>query len=133
MACCPALPPSPHAPQVDVPIGAAEGAGGAETAYGRTARALNPPEVGPINDRIRGCLAQLEYHRKRKAFFSAFSAAPGEFISALVASQSRDLELLSDSSVKARAAEARSEFYRQPWVEDAVMRYLQRRGQIGFS
>eukprot|EP00850_Spirogloea_muscicola_P017254 SM000146S00974 [mRNA] locus=s146:287898:289094:+ [translate_table: standard] len=87
-----------------------------------------------LDEHIARLAARLGEHRRRHAFFSGFSQSPVDFIRALIASQSRDLRIAATGasgaggrSAAAAARERRCNFYNQPWVEDAVVRYLQRR------
>lgn len=90
---------------------------------------------------IKQSIKKIEEHKRRRAFFLAFSTSPADFINSVIASQARDLEVAAGvgagagalAPVRAREAERRTEFYHQPWVEDAVMRYLQRATQAGAS
>ncbi|KAJ0968208.1 hypothetical protein J5N97_025125 [Dioscorea zingiberensis] len=72
-------------------------------------------------------IKKIHEHRRRRAFFLGFSQSPVEFINALIASQSRDLKLVAGDSGRHAEKERRSDFYNQPWVEDAVIRYLNRK------
>lgn len=47
-----------------------------------------------------------------------------EFINAQIASQSRDLKLVAGKAGQNAEKEGKSDFYNQPWVEDAIIRYL---------
>ncbi|KAL0397232.1 UNVERIFIED_CONTAM: SWI/SNF complex component SNF12 [Sesamum calycinum] len=54
-----------------------------------------------------------------------------EFINALIASQARDLKLASADASREVEKAHRAEFYNQPWIEDAVIRYLNRKPAVG--
>lgn len=96
-------------------------------------RAVKGPDVAAADESIRQAVRRIEEHKRRRAFFLAFSASPGEFINRVIASQARDLEVAAGGVVRTREAERRTEFYKQPWVEDAIIRYLQRATQAGVS
>lgn len=96
-------------------------------------KAVKGPDVGAADEAIRQAIRRIEEHKRRRAFFLAFSTSPAEFVNRVIASQARDLEIVTGPGVRAREAERRTEFYKQPWVEDAIMRYLQRATQAGAS
>jgi SWI/SNF-related matrix-associated actin-dependent regulator of chromatin subfamily D len=87
--------------------------------------------VAEYDARIGVQLTKIGDHKRRRAFLMGFAASPADFLNAIIASQARDLELVGGGAVRAREAERRAEFYRQPWVEDAVMHFLQRRSAAG--
>jgi SWI/SNF-related matrix-associated actin-dependent regulator of chromatin subfamily D len=66
-------------------------------------------------------------------FFLGFSHSPVDFINGLVASQSRDLRTMAAGDAQDFEYERRSDFYKKPWVEDAVMRYMHRQHAAGQS
>ncbi|OMO71716.1 hypothetical protein COLO4_28094 [Corchorus olitorius] len=83
-------------------------------------------------DQIIGtAIKKIHEHYRRRAFFLGFSQSPGEFINALIASQSKDLKLFAGDASDNAEKERRSEFYNQPWIEDAVIRYLNRKSMGG--
>ncbi|KAL1812216.1 hypothetical protein ACET3Z_022281 [Daucus carota] len=83
-------------------------------------------EIEACEEAVCTAIRKIHEHRKRRAFFLGFSQSPVEFVNALVESQSTDLKLVAGEASRAER-ERRSEFYNQPWVEDAVIRYLNRR------
>ncbi|KAL5973047.1 hypothetical protein ACLOJK_039854 [Asimina triloba] len=84
-------------------------------------------EIDASDENICAALKKIHEHRRRRAFFLGFSQSPVEFINALIASQSRDLKLVAGEASRNAEKERRADFYNQPWVEDAVMRYLNRK------
>ncbi|KAE9448974.1 hypothetical protein C3L33_19128, partial [Rhododendron williamsianum] len=84
-------------------------------------------EVESCDEAICGAIRKIHEHRKRRAFFLGFSQSPVEFINALIESQSRDLKLVAGEASRSAEKERRSEFFNQTWVEDAVIRYLNRK------
>lgn len=71
-------------------------------------------------------------HKRRRAFFLGFSHSPVDFINSLIASQARDLKVLKSSDAQGQAIlGGRTEFYKLPWAQDAVVKYLQRRLAAG--
>lgn len=88
-------------------------------------------EIDACDDAISSALKKIHEHRRRRAFFLGFSQSPTEFINALIASQSKDLKLLAGDGSRNAEKERRSDFYNQPWLEDAVIRYLNRKPAAG--
>ncbi|CAH9135862.1 unnamed protein product [Cuscuta epithymum] len=88
-------------------------------------------EIDVYDEAISGAIRKLNEHKKRRAFFLGFSQSPAEFINALIASQARDLKLVSGDSVRDEENEMRSGFYHQSWIEEAVIRYLNRKAPAG--
>ncbi|XP_039120892.1 SWI/SNF complex component SNF12 homolog [Dioscorea cayenensis subsp. rotundata] len=84
-------------------------------------------EIEACDEVICASIKKIHEHRRRRAFFLGFSQSPVEFINALIASQSRDLKLVAGDAGRNAEKERRSDFYNQPWVEDAVIRYLNRK------
>ncbi|XP_052188662.1 SWI/SNF complex component SNF12 homolog [Diospyros lotus] len=84
-------------------------------------------EIESCDEAICTAIRKIHEHRKRRAFFLGFSQSPVEFINALVESQSRDLKLVAGEASRSAEKERRSDFFNQPWVEDAVIRYLNRK------
>ncbi|KAK7380847.1 hypothetical protein VNO78_33366 [Psophocarpus tetragonolobus] len=88
-------------------------------------------EIETCDEAICGIIRKIHEHRRRRAFFLGFSQSPVEFINALIESQSRDLKLVSGEPSRSAEKERRSDFFNQPWVEDAVIRYLNRKPAAG--
>lgn len=88
-------------------------------------------EIDACDEAIYSAIRKIHEHRKRRAFFLGFSQSPVEFINALIESQSKDLKLLSGEASRSAEKERRSDFFNQPWVEDAVIRYLNRKPATG--
>ncbi|KAH0466829.1 hypothetical protein IEQ34_004067 [Dendrobium chrysotoxum] len=84
-------------------------------------------EIEACDEVICASIKKIHEHRRRRAFFLGFSQSPVEFINALIASQSRDLKLVAGEASRNAEKERRADFYSQPWVEDAVIRYLNRK------
>ncbi|KAK9061667.1 hypothetical protein SSX86_018850 [Deinandra increscens subsp. villosa] len=84
-------------------------------------------EIEACDEAICTAIRKINEHRKRRAFFRGFSESPVEFIDALIESQGRDLKLLAGDANRNAEKESQADFYNQPWVEDAVIRYLNRR------
>ncbi|CAI9272829.1 unnamed protein product [Lactuca saligna] len=84
-------------------------------------------EIEACNEAICSTVRKINEHRKRRAFFLGFSQSPVEFIDALIESQGKDLKFLAGEVSRSDEREQRADFYNQPWVEDAVIRYLNRK------
>ncbi|KAI4319035.1 hypothetical protein MLD38_032684 [Melastoma candidum] len=87
----------------------------------------NHEEFDLLDGRISASVEKMHEHWTRRAFFLGFSQSPAEFINALLASQGRDLKLAAGDASRDEEKEQHSDFYNQSWVEDAVIRYLNRR------
>lgn len=88
-------------------------------------------EIDACDEAICAAIKKIHEHRRRRAFFLGFSQSPVEFINALIASQSRDLKLVAGEASRNAEKERRADFYNQAWVEDAVIRYLNRKPPAG--
>lgn len=91
----------------------------------------NKEEIDACDAAISAAIKKIHDHRRRRAFFLGFSQSPAEFINGLIASQSRDLKLVAGDGNNNAEREHRSEFYNQPWAEDAVVRYMNRKSAAG--
>ncbi|TKY55323.1 SWI/SNF complex component SNF1 [Spatholobus suberectus] len=91
------------------------------------ASTLRHKEIDAFDELICDSIKKIHEHHRRRAFFLGFSQSPAEFINALIASQSKDLKLVAGDVSHSAENERRSAFYNQPWVEDAVVRYLTRK------
>lgn len=80
---------------------------------------------------ISSSLKKIHEHYRRRAFFLGFSQSPAEFINALITSQARDLKVASADAGRDAEKQRRAEYYDQPWIEDAVIRYLNRKPSVG--
>ncbi|GMH06841.1 hypothetical protein Nepgr_008681 [Nepenthes gracilis] len=88
-------------------------------------------EMDACDEAICAAIRKIHEHHKRRAFFIGFSQSPVEFINTLIESQSRDLKLVSGEPCHNAERERPSDFFNQPWVEDAVIRYLTRKPAAG--
>ncbi|KAI4336310.1 hypothetical protein L6164_014849 [Bauhinia variegata] len=84
-------------------------------------------DIDACDEVISTAIKKIHEHRRRRAFFLGFSQSPAEFINILIASQSKDLKLVAGDASHTAEKERHSEFYTQPWLEDAVIRYLNRK------
>lgn len=88
-------------------------------------------EIDACDEAICSAIKKIHEHRRRRAFFLGFSQSPSEFINAFISSQSKDLKTAASDAARSAEKEHRSDFYNQPWVEDAVIRYLNRKPTAG--
>ncbi|CAA0813124.1 SWI/SNF complex component SNF12 homolog [Striga hermonthica] len=84
-------------------------------------------EIDACDEAICAAIRKIHEHRRRRAFFLGFSQSPVEFINALIDSQNKDLKAIAGEASRNAEKERHSEFFNQPWVEDAVIRYLNRK------
>ncbi|KNA11668.1 hypothetical protein SOVF_133120 [Spinacia oleracea] len=84
-------------------------------------------EIDDYDNSIVAAIKKINEHRQRQAFFLGFSHSPAEFINSLIDSQDRDLKVVAGDAIRNVEKEHRSEFFNQPWVEDAVIRHLNRK------
>ncbi|PPD79430.1 hypothetical protein GOBAR_DD23632 [Gossypium barbadense] len=99
---------------------------------------LSPPPPIHLEHKIETCdeaicaaIRKIHEHRRRRAFFLGFSQSPVEFVNALIESQSLDVKLVAGEASRSSEKERRSDFFNQPWVEDAVIHYLNRKPAAG--
>ncbi|XP_052175267.1 SWI/SNF complex component SNF12 homolog [Diospyros lotus] len=88
-------------------------------------------EIDACDEAISAAIKKIHEHRRRWAFFLGFSRSPAQFINALISSQNRDLKLAVGDANRNAEKEHWSDFYNQPWAEDAVIRYLNRKTSVG--
>ncbi|KAL7747081.1 SWI/SNF and RSC complex subunit Ssr3 [Sorochytrium milnesiophthora] len=81
-------------------------------------------EIAELDDKITATITALNNHKLKRDFLRLFVDDPVAFINQFVASQSRDLEIMLGDRRVNREEARRSEFYQQPWVKDAVQRFL---------
>ncbi|PPS16530.1 hypothetical protein GOBAR_AA04058 [Gossypium barbadense] len=88
-------------------------------------------EIDACDEAICATIRKIHDHCRRRAFFLGFSQSPVEFINALVQSQSQDLKMVAGEPSRSAEKERRADFFNQSWVEDAVIRYLNRKPPAG--
>ncbi|KAL3630828.1 hypothetical protein CASFOL_023812 [Castilleja foliolosa] len=84
-------------------------------------------EIDTCDEAICAAIRKIHEHRRRRAFFLGFSQSPIEFINALIDSQNKDLQLVAGEASRNAEKERHSDFFNQPWVDDAVIRYLNKK------
>jgi len=82
-------------------------------------------EMTKLDDEIATLAQSLQSSVLKRQFLQSFSDDPSTFISTWLASQSRDLESIlgsgpSEGATIRKEDLSRSEFFRMPWVEEAV-------------
>ncbi|TFY56624.1 hypothetical protein EVJ58_g7529 [Rhodofomes roseus] len=82
-------------------------------------------ELAKLDDEIAMHVQSLNNAHLKRTFLRAFAEDPQQFIQTWLASQSRDLETMlasgpSDGATVRQEDLRRSEFFRLPWVEEAV-------------
>ncbi|KAF5746935.1 Chromatin remodeling complex subunit isoform 1 [Tripterygium wilfordii] len=95
------------------------------------ANAEKSKEIDTCDEAICSSIRKIHEHRRRRAFFLGFSQSPVEFIDALIESQRRDLKIVAGEASRSAEKEHQSDIFNQPWVEDAVIRYLNRKPAVG--
>ncbi|KAI8364315.1 BAF60b [Choanephora cucurbitarum] len=81
-------------------------------------------EIMALDDKIVQCVQSINNSKIKRDFLLQFSKQPVEFINKWIASQARDLEVILGES-KVNLEEMRqTEFYKQPWMKEAVFHYL---------
>ncbi|CAO3630626.1 unnamed protein product [Cunninghamella echinulata] len=81
-------------------------------------------QIMELDDKIVQCVQSINNSKIKRDFLLQFSKHPVEFINKWIASQARDLEVILGES-KVNLEEMRqTEFYKQPWVKEAVFHYL---------
>lgn len=88
-------------------------------------------DVEACDARIAAAAKKIGEHVRRRTFFLGFSHSPVDFINTIVATQARDMAVVRGDGEKRREAERRTELYMQPWVDEAVMRYISRKTNAG--
>ncbi|KAL4388563.1 hypothetical protein GQ457_09G008810 [Hibiscus cannabinus] len=91
----------------------------------------NTKEIDACDESICATIRKIHEHCRRRAFFLGFSQSPVEFINALTQSQSQDLKMVVGEHSRSAEKERQSDFFNQQWVEDAVIRYLNRKPPAG--
>ncbi|CAK9309137.1 unnamed protein product [Citrullus colocynthis] len=84
-------------------------------------------DIDSYDELITAAVRKLHEHGRRRAFFLGFSQSPADFINNLISSQTKDLKIVAGDASRLAEKERHSNFYSQSWVEDAVIRYLNRK------
>lgn len=80
-------------------------------------------EIQGLDSKIHETVDTINQLKTNREFFLSFAKDPQTFIRKWIVSQSRDLKTMTDV-VGNPEEERRSEFYFQPWTQEAVSRYF---------
>ncbi|XP_046391012.1 brahma-associated protein of 60 kDa isoform X2 [Ischnura elegans] len=80
-------------------------------------------EIQSLDNKIHETVETINQLKTNREFFLSFAKDPQQFINKWIISQSRDLKTMTDV-VGNPEEERRSEFYYQPWTQEAVCRYF---------
>ncbi|MGH0130550.1 UNVERIFIED_CONTAM: hypothetical protein FKN15_016328 [Acipenser sinensis] len=83
----------------------------------------NQQEIAALEVKIHETIESINHLKTQRDFMLSFSNNPQEFIQDWLKSQCQDLKLMTDT-VGNPEAERRSEFYEEPWAQEAVGRYV---------
>uniref|UniRef100_A0AAX7URH0 DM2 domain-containing protein n=1 Tax=Astatotilapia calliptera TaxID=8154 RepID=A0AAX7URH0_ASTCA len=83
----------------------------------------NQQEIAALEMKIHETIEYINQLKTERDFMLSFSNNPQEFIKDWLKSQSRDLKLMTDVTGNPEE-ERRTEFYHEPWVPEAVGRYV---------
>ncbi|XP_054724523.1 brahma-associated protein of 60 kDa-like [Uloborus diversus] len=91
-------------------------------------------EIQTLDNKIHETVETINQLKTNREFFLSFAKEPQQFIYKWLISQTRDLKLMTDV-VGNPEEERRSDFYYQPWAQEAVCRYFygkvnQRRAEL---
>lgn len=81
-------------------------------------------DIMGLDDKIVQCVQSINNSKIKRDFLTQFSRNPIEFINKWISSQARDLEaILGETKVNLEDVR-QTDFYKQPWVKEAVFHYL---------
>lgn len=81
-------------------------------------------EVMSLDDKIVQCVQSINNSKIKRDFLTQFSKDPIEFTNKWIASQTKELEIILGET-KVNVEDVRqTDFYKQPWVKEAVFHYL---------
>uniref|UniRef100_A0AAY4DZU6 DM2 domain-containing protein n=1 Tax=Denticeps clupeoides TaxID=299321 RepID=A0AAY4DZU6_9TELE len=83
----------------------------------------NQQEIVLLDNKIHETIESINQLKIQRDFMLSFSRDPKGYIEDWILSQNRDLKLMTDV-VGTPEEERRSEFYCQPWLQEAVGRYF---------
>ncbi|VDL60059.1 unnamed protein product [Hymenolepis diminuta] len=84
-------------------------------------------ELTAIDNKIYELVDQINQMKVHREFYLEFSQDPHTFITRWLASQSHDLQQMTDATPGHPEQERHAEFYEEPWVHEAIKRYLYQR------
>ncbi|XP_039296996.1 brahma-associated protein of 60 kDa isoform X2 [Nilaparvata lugens] len=80
-------------------------------------------EIQGLDNKIHETVETINQLKTNREFFLSFAKDPQQFINKWIVSQTRDLKTMTDV-VGNPEEERRSEYYYQPWAQEAVCRYF---------
>ncbi|KAG1591647.1 hypothetical protein G6F48_003162 [Rhizopus delemar] len=81
-------------------------------------------DILALDDKVVQCVQSINNSKMKRNFLMQFSMHPIEFINKWINSQARDIEaVLGETKVNLEDVR-QTEFYKQPWVKEAVFHYL---------
>eukprot|EP00210_Caulerpa_lentillifera_P005443 g5205.t1 len=91
-------------------------------------RQMHESEVMRLNQIIRDQSGKIAELKRRRHFFLGFSQSPTDFINALLIAQANEVRNVKRLGGRdCYKVETQTEFFKEKWVEDAVVKYFQRR------
>uniref|UniRef100_A0A8C5N539 SWI/SNF related BAF chromatin remodeling complex subunit D2 n=1 Tax=Leptobrachium leishanense TaxID=445787 RepID=A0A8C5N539_9ANUR len=87
------------------------------------ASTTNQQEIANLDAKIHETIESINHLKTQRDFMLSFSNGPQEFIQDWLKSQNRDLKIMTDTMGNPEE-ERRSEFYEQPWAQEAVGRHI---------
>ncbi|KAI8994456.1 hypothetical protein BDB01DRAFT_846506, partial [Pilobolus umbonatus] len=81
-------------------------------------------EILGMDDKIIQCIQSIDNSKVKRDYLLQFSQKPIEFINKWIASQARDLEIILGETKVNLEDVRQTDFYKQPWVKEAVFHYL---------
>lgn len=112
--------PVPYVVDVDLEVIDEENRKKLDSIYRATERSK---EIEDLDANISMILMELNNKHQKRKFLNWFIRDPCDFVEKYVASQSRDLETITNAIKMNRNEVRNSEFYKQEWVKDAVQMY----------
>lgn len=84
----------------------------------------NTSELEELDGKILQLIDGINQLKQSREFYLSFADEPQSFICKWLASQSRDLKLMTESSTGNSEEERRAEYYTEQWSHEAVNRYF---------
>merc|ERR1711973_120134 len=80
-------------------------------------------EIQGLDNKIHEAIETINHNKTHREFYLSFAKDPQLFINKWLISQSRDLKTMTDV-VGNPEEERHTDFYYQPWAQEAVCRYF---------
>ncbi|CAF3509681.1 unnamed protein product [Rotaria sp. Silwood1] len=84
----------------------------------------NTHELEELDGKILQYIDSINQLKQSREFYLSFADDPQGFICKWLASQSRDLKMMTDSSIGNNEEERRADYYTEQWSYEAVSRYF---------